>query len=579
MLSSNDIKSISLSLDSSHNGIIVINRDGIILIYNKSAKRIFNDGEADFEGRKIKDIRPEAWDDLEAIFKTGQPQIGKKITLDRATIITNRTPIVVEDNVVGVITVFQDVSEHEAIISQLSNYQKLHKELEVIFESSYDGLFVSDGSANCLSVNRSYEEITGTRRENLIGKNTKSLVKDKIVDISVSLEVLKQKKQITLLQVINQKREVIVTGTPVWDDDENISKVVVNVRDITELSELKRQLAETRKKTDYYYHTLQEYQDTEHALQVMVANSMSMLKILRKSIKAAKFEVLVLLTGESGVGKSMLAKLIHKMSPRKDQPFVKINCGAIPPNLMESELFGYEKGAFTGASSTGKMGLIGAAHKGTVFLDEIAELPLEMQVKLLEVIEDKQFKPVGATRTTTVDVRIIAATNRNLFEQVQKGLFREDLYYRLNVVPIVIPPLRQRRDDVPALCENFLEKINRKMEGKKRFHPILIELLRQYDFPGNVRELFNIIERMTVFSEGELLTPDDLPSEIRKNSTIDSNEIVEISPLKQALTSYEKKLLKKVLKESASLQQAADMLQIHPTTLSRKLTKLNLEKP
>lgn len=226
---------------------------------------------------------------------------------------------------------------------------------------------------------------------------------------------------------------------------------------------------------------------------------------------------------------------------------------------------------------TGKIGLIEAAHKGTVFLDEIAELPLDMQVKLLEVIEDKQFKSVGATQTTTVDVRIIAATNRNLFEQVKKGLFREDLYYRLNVVPITIPPLRQRRDDIPALCENFLEKINRKTGKRKRFHPILIELLRQYDFPGNVRELLNIIERMTVFSEGEILTPDDLPSEIKKNPTIDSNEIVEVSPLKQALASYERKLLKKVLEQSVSLQHAADSLQIHPTTLSRKLTKLNLE--
>lgn len=579
MLSTNDITSIFLSLDSSHNGIMVVDRDGVILIYNKSAKRIFNDGDVDFTRRNIKDIRPEAWPDLQTIFQTGQPQIGKKITLEGATIITNRTPIIVDGNVVGIVTVFQDVSEHESVISQLSNYQKLHKELEVIFESSYDGLFVSDGSGNCLAVNKSYEEITGTRRENLIGKNTRSLVKDKIVDTSVTLEVLKQKKQITLVQVIKQQKEVVVTGTPVWDEGGNISQVVVNVRDITELSELKRQLEDTRKKTDYYYQTLQEYQEIEHALQVMVADSLPMRKILGKSIKAAKVEVLILLTGESGVGKSMLARLVHNMSQRKEHPFVKINCGTIPHNLMESELFGYEKGAFTGASSTGKMGLIEAAHKGTVFLDEIGELPLDMQVKLLEVIEEKQFKPVGATQTTTVDVRIIAATNRNLFEQVQKGLFREDLYYRLNIVPIVIPPLRQRRDDIPALCENFLAKINRKTGGKKRFHHTLIELLRQYEFPGNVRELLNIIERMTVFSEGETLVPDDIPSEIRKNLTIEPNEIIRISPLKQALANYESKLLEKVVKKSDSLQQAADMLQIHPTTLSRKLTKLNLEKP
>jgi len=572
----NDPKIISLCIDSAHNGIIVVDRNGMILIYNKAAKRIFNDGDVDLNGRNIKEIRPEVWDDFKILFETGQPQIGRKITLGGATIITNRAPIFSGGNVVGIINVFQDVSEHEAIISELSNFQKLHKELEVIFESSYDGLFVSDGNANCLRVNRSYEEITGTRRESLIGKNTKSLVKDKIVDNSVTLEVLKQKKQITLLQVIKEKKEVIVTGNPVWDDSGNISRVVVNVRDITELNELKRQLEDVQKKRNFYVQTVQEYQETEHALKVMVTSNREMRKILEKAVKAAKVEVLVLLTGESGVGKSMLARLIHDMSQRREEPFVKINCGAIPHSLMESELFGYEKGAFTGALSSGKMGLIEAGDRGTVFFDEIAELPLEMQVKLLEVIEEKRFKPIGATQNTTADVRIIAATNRNIIEQVKKGLFREDLYYRLNVVPLEIPPLRKRREDIPVLSENIIEKFNSKTGGKKRFHPILIELLRQYDFPGNVRELINLIERMTVFSEGDILIPDDLPSEIRINTEPDPDTDKKTPPLKQALANYECKLLQKVLKKSTSIQQAADLLEIHPTTLSRKLCKFNL---
>ncbi len=579
MLSSYDQKIISLSIDSSQNGIIVVNRDGIVLIYNKAARIIFSDGEVDFRGRNINEIRPEVCDDFEIIFKTGQPQVGRKITFSGATIITNRAPIFVKEKIVGIISVFQDISEYEAIISQLSNFQKLHRELEVIFETSYDGLFVSDGSANCLRVNRSYEKITGIQRESLIGKQSKSLVKDKVVDISVTLEVLKQKKQITLLQVIKEKKEVIVTGTPVWDDDGNISKVVVNIRDITELNELKRQLEKTRNKRNLYYQALQEYHEKEHAMQEMVATSQVMRRILVKTMKAAKTEALILLTGESGVGKSMLARLIHEMSQRKDQAFIKINCGTIPHSLMESELFGYEKGAFTGALSSGKMGLVEVADKGTVFFDEIAELPLEMQVKLLEVIEEKKIKPVGANQTTSVDVRIIAATNKNIFEHVKHGLFREDLYYRLNVIPIDIPPLRKRRDDIPLLCENILQKLNRKMEGRKRFHPILIELLRQYDFPGNVRELINIIERITVFSEGDVLVPTDLPREIRINSIPDSSVNEKIPPLKQAVSNYECKLLQKVVEKSSSIQQAADMLQIHPTTLSRKLTKFNILAP
>ena len=328
----NDPRTISLCIDSAHNGIIVVDRDGKILIYNKAARRIFSDGEVDLRGRNIREIRPEVWDDFEILLQTRRPQIGRKITLGGATIITNRAPIFSEGEVVGIVTVFQDVSEHEAIISDLSIFQKLHKELEAVFESSYDGLFVSDGNANCLRVNKSYEEITGTRRESLIGKNTKSLVEEKIVDNSVTLEVLRQKKQITILQVINEEKEVMVTGNPVWDDDGNISRVVVNVRDITELNELKRQLVDTQKKRNFYFQTVQEYQETEHALKVMVTNNRDMRKILEKAVKAAKVEVLVLLTGESGAGKSMLARLIHDMSQRREQPFVKLWCHSPQPH-------------------------------------------------------------------------------------------------------------------------------------------------------------------------------------------------------------------------------------------------------
>jgi PAS domain S-box-containing protein len=431
----------SLSIDASHNGVLVINCEGEILIYNKAARRIFNDGEVALVGRKIAEIRPHAWAEMQDVLRTGESQIGRKIALPEVTIIANRTPVVQDGVVVGVISVFQDVSEHEKIISQLQNYQKLHKELEAIFESSYDGFYVTDGDAKTLKVNKSYERITGLSRENLIGRSMHELVADQVFDHSVTLEVLKEKKPITLLQKIKGGKLVIVTGTPVFTEDGQISVVVTNVRDITELNELRLELDESRKKSSFYYQSLQEYHEADHALKDLVVKSREMVRVVQKAIKVAKVEASVLLTGESGVGKSMLAKLIHKMSPRKEQPFVKINCGAIPSSLMESELFGYERGAFTGALATGKLGLIEAAHKGTVFLDEIAELRPEMQVKLLEVIEDRQFKRVGATAATFVDVNIIAATNQNLQEQMRKGLFREDLYYRLNVVPITIPPL------------------------------------------------------------------------------------------------------------------------------------------
>jgi PAS domain S-box-containing protein len=569
----------SISIDASHNGVLVIDTSGTILIYNQAARRIFNDGNTNPVGRKIQEIRPHAWIEMQEVIRSGVPQIGRKVTLLDVSIIANRTPIYQNGQIVGVISVFQDVSEHEKLISQLNNYQKLHKELEAIFESSYDGFYITDGNATTLRVNKSYERITGLSRENLIGRTMHELVAEKVFDHSVTLEVLQQRKPITLLQKIRGDKLVIVTGTPIFSENDEVTTIVTNVRDITELNELRVALDESRKKSSFFYQSLQEYHDVDHALDDLVVKSPMMVKVVQRAIKVSRIEASVLLTGESGVGKSMLAKLIHKMSSRKELPFVKINCGAIPASLMESELFGYKRGSFTGALATGKIGLIEAANKGTVFLDEIAELPPEMQVKLLEVIEDRQFKRVGATESTIVDVHIIAATNQNLQEQMRKGLFREDLFYRLNIVPINIPPLRERREDIPALAESILEKVNRKLPTKKKIDPLVYEMLRQYDYPGNVRELINAIQRMTVLSEGEIMGPADLPSEIRSSYELQVGRLGRQKPLKDALEGYERKLLAKILSESEDLNHAAEQLQIHPTTLWRKLVRYQLPVP
>lgn len=569
----------SISIDASHNGILVIDTSGTILVYNQAARRIFNDGSHDPVGRKIQEIRPHAWTEMQEVIRSGVPQIGRKVVLLNVSIIANRTPIYQNGKIVGVISVFQDVSEHEKLISQLHNYQKLHKELEAIFESSYDGFYITDGAATTLKVNKSYERITGLSRDNLIGRTMHELVAEKVFDHSVTLEVLQQRKPITLLQKIRDDKLVIVTGTPIFSEDGDVTTIVTNVRDITELNELRVALDESRKKSSYFYQSLQEYHDVDHALDDLVVKSATMVKVVQRAIKVSRIEASVLLTGESGVGKSMLAKLIHKMSSRKEQPFVKINCGAIPASLMESELFGYKRGSFTGALASGKLGLIEAANKGTVFLDEIAELPPEMQVKLLEVIEDRQFKRVGATEPTLVDVHIIAATNQNLHEQMRKGLFREDLFYRLNIVPIHIPPLRERREDIPALAESILEKVNRKLPTRKKIDPLVYEMLRQYDFPGNVRELINAIQRMTVLSEGEIMGPADLPSEIRSSYELQVGKLGRQKPLKDALEGYERQLLARILAESEDLNHAAEQLQIHPTTLWRKMVRYRLTLP
>jgi transcriptional regulator with PAS, ATPase and Fis domain len=266
------------------------------------------------------------------------------------------------------------------------------------------------------------------------------------------------------------------------------------------------------------------------------------------------------------------------ISPRKERPFIKISCGAIPDSLIESELFGYTKGAFTGASPEGKAGLIEVGHTGTVFLDEVGELTPATQVKLLQVIEDKMFTRLGGTRAISVDVRIIAATNQNLKDLVQKGRFREDLYYRLNVIPIHIPPLRERRDDITALALNRLEKFNRASRCSKRLDPAVMDMLVQYDYPGNVRELINIMERMMIMSEGNLISISDLPGELREQTSAHYDPFDEGSTLQEAVRKIEAHVIQGALHRHKSIAMAARALDIHPTTMWRKMLKLGISK-
>ena len=564
--------------DASHNGVVIIDRRGVIVVYNRAARRIFTDLSTSPVGRHFSEIRPNAWPDLESIIKTGQPQIGKRIVLPQATIIANRSPIKMHGEVMGVISVFQDISEYEAIISDLQGYRRLHRELEAIFESSHDGLYITDGKANTIRVNSAYERITGLSRKDLIGRNMEDLVRERVFDHSVTLEVLKKGAQVTLMQFVMGNKQVMVTGTPTFDEDGHIALVVTNVRDMTELNDLRSQLEESRRLSSRYYQSLLEHDRFEHALQDMVVRSNAMMQVVRKAIKVAGVEASVLLYGESGVGKSMLARIIHQMSPRKDRPFVRINCGAIPESLMESELFGYEKGAFTGASPEGKAGLIQAGHTGTVFLDEVGELKPGMQVKLLEVIEEKSFTRVGGTRPLHADVRIIAATNRNLKEMMQTGGFREDLYYRLNVVPIELPALRERREDIPAFTVNILDKFNRNMKLNKRLQPEVLDRLGAYDYPGNVRELINIMERMIIMSDGDTITLDDLPGELKEAPSVRRGSTSDWSTLKGAVEGLESRIIETALQRYATLTEAAEALAVHPTTLWRKMVKYGLRR-
>ena len=573
-----DIKNLPMSwstiLNHSKNGIILINNTGVILFYNKAARTIFGDPiDEDMVGRHIAEIKPNAWPNIKTVIKTGQPQHKEKVTHSGVTIIVNRTPVMKDGKIVAVLTEFQDISEYDAMISELRGFTILNKELEAIFESSYDGLYITDGKAKTIRVNKAYERITGLLKKNLIGRDMHSLVDEKVFNCSVTLEVLKKKKSITIMQQVKGGKQIIATGTPVFDGKNEILLVVTNVRDITKLNRLRAQVEDTRRINSRFYQTLQEHDGIEHVLQEMVVKSQSMIQVIKRAIKVANAETSVLLLGESGVGKSMLAKIIHQMGLRKNDPFVKINCGVIPELLMESELFGYEKGAFTGALQSGKAGLIEAAHGGAVFLDEVGELKLDMQVKLLEVIEDKTFMKIGASHSSKVDVNIIAATNRDLKKMIQDGTFREDLYYRLNIVPIRIPPLRDRKEDIPALIHNILEKFNRQKKINKRMAPEAVDMLIRHDFPGNVRELANIVERMIIMSDGDKIGLDDIPSEIRRNAQNITTISSQKGSLKEILAEIESQIIKDTVSRCGSIAEASKELNLHPTTLWRKTTK------
>jgi len=399
-------------------------------------------------------------------------------------------------------------------------------------------------------------------------------VREGYIDRSVTLEVLKRKTPLTIMQKSKNGKQIIVTGAPVFDEQGEIEFVVTNERDISYLNLMKNHLQSDLGAAEIAILPAANC-DAQAAGVDPIATSPGARQALEAARVMARFDTTLLLLGESGTGKSYFANYVHHLSKRKDRRFVKINCGAIPDNLMESELFGYKKGAFTGADSSGKPGLVQLAHQGTLFLDEIGELSLNMQVKLLTLLEDKEITPVGGTEPVKTDVRIIAATNSDLNKSVAEGRFRKDLYYRLNIVPIHIPALRARMDDIPALIQSFLLSFNKKLSLNKRISPATISILCAYHYPGNIRELQNIIERLMIMSPEDEIRTADLNQLNLVTLPSGESEYPEGKPttLRQGVQDYEKKMIIKALKLHGNKYRTAKALGIDPSTLGRKAKK------
>ena len=450
------------------------------------------------------------------------------------------------------------------------NLQEAHDWLDAIIESSYDGIYITDGDAVTVRINGAYELISGLRAEEVVGRSMRDLVREGTISRSGTLQALEQRRPVTMEQTFKTGRHALIASTPVFDGQGRVVMVVTNVRDMTELRDLQEKYRQTEALSQKYYSEIEFARKQVLASADLIAVDPKMLEVVAMANRVAALDTTVLLLGETGVGKEKMAKYIYKNSARRDERFLTVNCGALPAGLIESELFGYERGAFTGAVREGKPGLFAVADRGTIFLDEVGELPLDMQVKLLRVLQERQVTPVGGSRPVPVDVRVLAATNRDLEQMVRDKTFREDLYYRLHVVPLTIPPLRQRRDDIIPFLESFLAELNKKYGLDRTFTQGAVRAMLDYDWPGNVRELRNVVERMVVMSGGDQVYPEDLPFYARRAPAVFTPDLDQPVDLKALVEKYEYRYLSRAYERYGSVRAAAASLGMDASTFVRK---------
>ena len=496
------------------------------------------------------------------------------------------TPIVLDGKIIGIIGLVAFSEEQKRILADknrnmtdfvekmadllaakadqqetLENVEVSRNEMSTVLETTHEGIFALDQKGYVKHCNNRAATLFDTTKRDLIGRHI-----SKLMPGSPAIKVLETGRGYTeneeIFKVDGGQHHFIVTVKPFCNGDE-IDGVVVSFRDITEAQKLV-----------YNFST----RAIKNTVDDIIGTSEKIMIAKKQALITARGNSTVLITGESGTGKEMFAKAIHYASSRSDHPFITVNCGAIPENLLESELFGYEKGAFTGASEKGKAGKFELADGGTIFLDEIGDMPLHLQVKILHVLQNMRFERVGGSKSIIVDVRVIAATNKNLEKLIDEGKFREDLYYRLSVIPLSIPPLRERREDIKMLMYHFLRKyntfMNRKITG---FSPAVEDLYLNHDWPGNVRELENAVEYGTNMAFGDTIDIDEVPARIMKKE----EEIVKFKnldkPLAEQIKLYEREIITRKLTQHTGVKDAvARELGLSRATLYRKLSELDI---
>ena len=579
--------------DNTSNGVVATDKDGKISLFNRQAIRFLAKGDELFAGKDVQQVLPQIGKLIKTCLLTGDPQLGHHVHGKKVSLVANITPICRNEKILGSMSNFQPLEQFEDSAMKLESYVKLNKELEAIIKNSPDGIVVYDKDGRVKTMNEVAALYDGVQIKDVIGLHYTEMIEKGILDKSVVPKVLKAKKNVSaLIRVQRTDKTLLVNGAPVFNDRGEITMIVLNFHDLTQLNNIHEQLEQSRMVADKYEEELAELSLRELEEHEVVAENKAMRQVYQMAVKLAQMEASnILILGESGTGKGLLTQFMHKSSKRAKKPLIQINCAAVPESLLEAELFGYEKGAFTGANDRGKAGLFELAHGGTLFLDEIGDMPLQIQAKLLKYLDDHRVTRLGSVKPKVIDCIVIAATNCNLEELVTEKKFREDLYYRLNAFPIMMPPLRERSEDVFELTQFYLKKYNKQFKTKKKIGSKGIEALQTYHFRGNVRELKNIIKKAVVLSEQQKIdtlviqslqmSSVQQPEQISKPS---SEKTIAKSPpkrlekksLNDEVLLLEEQLIKDAMEHCRNLKEISMELGISEPTAWRKMKKHGL---
>lgn len=572
------VEKLDTVLNSTYDGIVAIDAGGRVTMFNAAAERLLGYRAESAIGKHVNELVPGTG--LFQVLEDGIPQLGVIVEVNGHTLLTNRTAVKSGDTIIGAVAVFEDVTGIRDLKKTLEDTRTSVEVLETILNNTYDGILLVDKKGMITKINRAYLDFLGIREEDAVGKHVADVVENSRMHIVVETGIA----EIGHTQKIHGK-EMVVMRLPILKNGEVVGAVgKVMFRDVRELKSLAENLNLIESELKYYKTELQRIKGAKYTFENIIGNSDKIRTAKRLAKQAAAADSTVLIYGESGTGKEIFAHAIHNYSYRHFGPFVRVNCGAIPGTLFESELFGYERGAFTGAQKSGKPGKFELANKGTIFLDEIGEIPLDMQVKLLRVLQEREIERVGGTKLIPLDVRVIAASNKPLEELVKEKKFREDLFYRLNIFRVELPPLRESAADIPLIARHLIAELNESLgTAVEGLSEEVIGIFQKYAWPGNIRELRNVLERTVIINRQGEIKKSHLPLYLLQKEVHVLDDFLRLkadAPLKldTVVQEAEKAVILKALEmTNNNKRQAAQLLGIHRSALYQKLNKYGLE--